>query len=61
MKRLLGVIALLMGSAILLWVGYNLFIERQPESKDMNPLPAIGFSVVLIVVGVLWVRGKPVG
>jgi hypothetical protein len=61
MRRVFGVIALLMGSAILLWVGYNLFVEMQPEAKGKDPLLAVGFSVVLITVGIMWVRGKQVG
>jgi hypothetical protein len=61
MKRVFGVIALFMGCAILLWVGYNLLIERQPEAQGRNPLPAIGVSIAMIWVGIMWVRGKQVG
>lgn len=61
MKRIFGVIALLMGSAILLWVGYNLFIEMQPEARGHSPLPAIGISVAMIIVGIMWIRGKQAG
>ena len=61
MRRVLGVIALLMGCAILLWVGYNLLIERQPEAQGRNPLPAIAVSAAMIWVGIMWVRGEQAG
>src|SRR5262249_19749496 len=52
MKRELGVVALLMGSAILAWAGYNLLIERQPEATG-SPLPALGVSAATIYVGII--------
>lgn len=59
MKRLFGVIALLMGSAILLWVGYNLLIERQKEfTRGLLP---IGVGGAMVYVGVMWIRGKQAG
>jgi hypothetical protein len=61
MRRILGVIALLMGSAILLWVGYNLLIETQPEARGRNPVLPIGVSVAMISVGVMLIRGKQSG
>ncbi len=61
MKSVFGVIALLMGSTILLWVGYNLLIERQPETQGRSPLPAIVVSAAMIFVGVKWVRGNQAG
>jgi hypothetical protein len=61
MRRVFGGIALLMGSAILLWVGYNFLIERQPETQGSNPFPAIGVSLAMIFVGIMWIRGKQAG
>lgn len=53
LKLVGGALALVFGAAILIWVTYNLLIERQPEAKG-SPLPAIGFSIVLLVVGGKW-------
>ena len=61
MKRIFGVLILLIGSAILLWVGYNFFIEMQPEAQGRNPLPPIGLSGAMIYVGIMWIRGKQAG
>ena len=61
MKRAFGGIALLMGSALVIWVGYNLLIERQPETQGKNPLAALGVGVAMIVVGAKWVRGDQAG
>jgi hypothetical protein len=61
MRRVFGVVALLMGSAILLWIGYNLFIETQPEARGRNPILPIGVSVAMITVGIMWIRGKQAG
>ena len=59
-KRGLGVIAVSMGAAILLWVGYNLFIERQPVAEGRSPIPALIFSVAAIGVGIRWILRKSV-
>ena len=58
MRRILGVILLLLGVALLGWVGYNLFIARQPETQGLNPAPAILVAGALIYAGYRRVRGK---
>lgn len=55
MKLVFGGIALLLGTLLLGWIGYNLLVELQPEAKRLNPLPALIFSAALIGVGVKWV------
>jgi hypothetical protein len=35
--RMSGFVVFLCGAAILLWIGYNVFIEWQPEAKG-NPV-----------------------
>jgi hypothetical protein len=40
MKRIFSVIAFLSASAILLWVGYILWIKPQPDTQAINPPPA---------------------
>jgi hypothetical protein len=61
MRRVLGVVALFLGSSVLLWIAYNLLIVRQPESKDHNPITAIIFGIVMCSVGLKWVRGEQAG
>ena len=58
MKKLFGGLMLLMGIALLLWVGYDLFINMQPETQGRNPIPAVLLSAGFIFVGVKWLRGK---
>jgi hypothetical protein len=57
MKRVLGGLMVLMGLALGCWIGYNLLIERQPETRGKSPILAIGFCAGLLLVGVKWVRG----
>ncbi len=61
MRPILGVVALLMGSAILLWVAYNVLIKMQPEARVQNLLPGIVVSGLLILVGLRWLQGKQAG
>jgi di/tricarboxylate transporter len=48
----MGVAAMLVGAAILAWVAYNLFVERQKGFRFGN----VGFPVVLLVVGFAFVK-----
>ncbi len=59
MKRLLGVVAVLMGASILAWIAYNLLVERLPETKDRNPLGPLATGPVMVYVGIMWILGKP--
>ena len=46
-----------LGLLQLCWIGYNLFVERLPETQGRDPLSAIKFSAVLIAAGIIiWVR-----
>ena len=58
MKKLLGGLIFFMGAALLLWVGYNLFISMQPEAQGRNPIPAVLVSAGLLFVGAKWIRGR---
>lgn len=57
MKKLLGILMLFMGAGLGVWVGYNLFVERQAGTPD-NPLPAIVFAAALLLVGGRWAQGR---
>ncbi len=61
MKRIWGVFVFLFGLALAAWVGYNLLIERLPETKGMNPLPAIVLSAACLFVGYKRIRGQQGG
>ena len=56
--RLLGLSAILIGGAMILWIGYNFFIERQPETEGKNPILGILVALGLIRVGMVWIRGR---
>jgi hypothetical protein len=58
MRRILGVLALLMGTAILAWIAYNFLVEKQPEAAGQSPLPGLIFGTLMVIAGVYWVRGK---
>lgn len=59
MKKIAGVLMLLMAVVLLGWIGYNLFIETLPEAEGRNPIWALTFSAGLIYVGQKWVRAAP--
>lgn len=60
-RRILGVLMLCLGTLLLGWIGYNLLIERQPQTKNMSPIPALLFCSGLFYVGIRWVRGQVAG
>lgn len=51
-NKLFGAVCIFFGANILLWVAYNLLIERLPATEGQNPLPAIVFSLCALIVGV---------
>lgn len=53
MTRLFGFIALLSGSALLLWVGFAAALEL-PVSLYRSPLKPMLLSVVLLSAGIGW-------
>ncbi len=57
-RRMAGVVVLLLGVVLGVWVLYNLFIQRDPEARGRSPIAAIGVSAVFIYVGTKWIRGK---
>ena len=56
MKRIFGGLMLLLGIALAGWIGYNYLIKMQPEAREINPAPAILFSLGLLFVGGKWLR-----
>ena len=55
--RIIGFLAFLLGVTIVLWIGYNVFIEWQPEAKG-NPILSFAVSILMMNVGILWMQGK---
>ena len=55
--RIFGLLATLIGIGVLIWIGYNVFIEWQPEAKG-NPILSSLVSALLINIGLIWLRGK---
>lgn len=53
-----GVLALLLGTSILLWVLYNECVERQPEFKRPPLVGTFGIAPTLCYIGYLWLK-KP--
>ena len=64
MKKVLGGLMIVLGVALLGWVGYT-FVAPQPAgpggATQQNPIPALIFAAGLLFVGVMWVRGKTAG
>ena len=60
MKRVGGGIMLFLGVVLLGWIGYNLFIEMQPQAQGRSPIGPSLFALTLTGVGFQWVRGKSV-
>ena len=60
--RAFGLLCLLLGSALALWIGTNLLVERQEAAAGINPLPALMFAAGLFYVGVRRIRApRPQG
>ena len=55
-RLLFGSLAVIIGVAIILWVCYNLFIERQPEFTGSSLLPSFGIGAAMVAVSVYWLR-----
>ena len=57
MKRLAGILIILLGVWLMCWIGYNVFIERLPEATGS---PFLSFILVLgfFYVGIKWIKGK---
>lgn len=58
MIRVLGLGALLLGSAIIVWIGYNFLVAMQPEAKGRSPVLPTLAALVMIYQGQKWLRGK---
>lgn len=55
--RTFGVMALFTGTLLVLWVGYNVFIERQPATIGLSILRPVFLTSVLYYFGWTWLTG----
>ncbi|RCU52405.1 MULTISPECIES: hypothetical protein [Corallincola] len=55
--KLFGIICLGLGLILGGWIGYNLFIEVQPEAEGRNPLLPIVLTIGLLYVGISRLKG----
>lgn len=53
-KLVFGLVALLMGISIVLWVVYNEYIQRLPEYERPPFLGTFGIAPVMIAAGFYW-------
>jgi hypothetical protein len=58
--RILGAICLFTGVAILAWLAYNLFVQRQPQFTGVQTLGQLILPFLLIIFGYRWLR-RPLG
>jgi len=56
-RLVFGSLAVLIGVAIIVWVGYNWLIERQPQFSGSRIFPSLGIAPVTVAVGIYWLRG----
>ena len=56
-RRFMGLVSLLIGSVLTLWIGYNLLVERQSEFQ-YGSFKQLFIPLIFLYVGVNWVRGK---
>ena len=52
-----GILALLIGSAIIVWICYNQFIHRLPQYHGFHWWEPLGIAPAMLGVGVYWLRG----
>lgn len=49
---LFGVILVLIGATLLVWIAYNLFVEMQPEAEGLSPVGPAVFASLLVALGI---------
>jgi hypothetical protein len=54
-QAIFGLISVLLGLAIILWVAYNFLVERQPEFTG-GVIPSTGIGPALVAAGWWWLR-----
>lgn len=55
-RLVFGVLAVLMGLSIIIWVLYNYLVERQPEFSGPKYFVGFGVALPMLSVGIYWLR-----
>jgi hypothetical protein len=56
-RFIFGVLAIIAGVAIIMWVCYNEFVERLPQYKGFHWWEPFGIAPALVSTGWYWLRG----
>jgi hypothetical protein len=51
LRGIFGVLAIIIGLAIIAWIGYNAFVERLPEYTGFHWWKPFGMAPVLVSTG----------
>ena len=57
LRGVLGVLAIVIGLAIIAWIGYNEFVERLPQYTGFHWWEPFGIAPLLVSTGWYWLRG----
>ena len=52
-----GILAVVIGSAVIYWTCYNQFIKRLPQYQGFHWWEPLGIGPAMIGVGIYWLRG----
>jgi len=55
-RLVFGSLAVLFGSAIVLWVLYNYLVKRLPEFSGPKMFSGFGLGLPMLSAGILWLR-----
>jgi hypothetical protein len=61
LRGILGVLAIVIGLAIIAWIGYNEFVERLPQYSGFHWWEPFGIAPLLVSTGWYWLRGLRLG
>ncbi len=51
-----GTLLIVLGVGLLVWIGYNLFVEMQPAAEGRSPVVPTLFALALVAAGVFRLR-----
>jgi len=54
LRGILGVLAIVIGLAIIAWIGYNEFVERLPQYTGFHWWEPFGIAPLLVSTGWYW-------
>ena len=51
-----GALLVLLGGGLLAWIGYNTFVEMQPQAEGRSPIIPSLFGGAMLISGILRIR-----